>query len=174
VRITKETWGHGRPAAGRPRGRAIAGLCAAALAIGAAATATGTVITVSSPAGVSFTNLTIGDTASQAAAVSVIMDNSGSTEKYDLSVTRTVFTNGDIPLRLRGVSSPSDTSLDAAVTGATGAAIPIGSTLRVGGRTKKDKNVTDTWNISLILGPVPFIQDGPHVSTLTFTTAVVS
>ena len=41
--------------------------------------------------------------------------------------------------------------------------------LGVGRRLSATAAGGDTWRFNLTLGPVPFVQDGPHSSTLTFT-----
>jgi hypothetical protein len=121
-------------------------------------------ITVTAPALISFGSLAVGETAGPAAAPVNVKSNAGG---YQLSVTRTAFTNGDLPLSIDSAAPPAGTALDLA--GLT--AIPLGPlNLAIGHRAGSITAAEgDTWPLSLTLGPVPATATGTHASIVTFT-----
>jgi hypothetical protein len=122
-------------------------------------------ITVTAPALVSFGSVAVGETAGPAAApVNVKSNDDGG---YQLSVTRTAFTNGDLPLSIDSAVPPAGTALD--LSGLT--AIPLGPlNLSIGHRAGSITPAEgDTWPLSLTLGPIPATATGTHASIVTFT-----
>ena len=121
-------------------------------------------ITVTAPALVAFPPLAVGGTSPLVAAPVNVKSNGGG---YQLSVTRTVFTRGDIPLSIElGASADADQISDLA--GAS--PIPTSGNLNIGHRTGSITPAGgDTWATSMRLGPVPPVASGTHASIVTFT-----
>lgn len=118
---------------------------------------------------VSFPALNVGDTsAPQSAPVNVVSNVAAG---YQLSVNRTVFTNGDIPLYYNFAANPADPTMLIDTT--VGTPVPVPTTIpafNVGHRTNTISPPTgDNWDVELLLGPVPFVASGAHSSTVTFT-----
>jgi len=114
-------------------------------------------------ASLGFGNLDIGATSSPLTASVGVTTND--TAGYTLSVTRSLFTGGDIPLSLTPLGVTTGASFDIS----TASSIPTSGSLGIGRRLGATSGAGDTWQFGLALGPVPFVQDGPHSSTLTFT-----
>jgi hypothetical protein len=121
-------------------------------------------ITVTAPALVSFGSLAVGETGGPAAAPVNVKSNAGG---YQLSVTRTAFTNGDLPLAIQSAAPPEpEMLLD--LSGLT--AIPTSGSVDIGHRSGSiTPDAGDTWPLSLVLGPVPATATGTHASIVTFT-----
>jgi hypothetical protein len=121
-------------------------------------------ITVTAPALVSFGSLAVGETAGPVAAPVNVKSNAGG---YQLSVTRTVFTNGDLPLSVAS-AAPADPAQVLDLSGLT--AIPTSGSVDIGHRSGSiTPDAGDTWPLSLTLGPVPATATGTHASIVTFT-----
>jgi len=154
---------------------ALGAIAPAALAVAPSSTGTTTVsasvnslIALTAPTDFSFGALNIGDsTTATGKQVTVVSNISGG---YQLSVTRTDFTNGDIPLAISGTSTTGGSSdLPANTPDPVYTAI-TSSALNLGHRTSTiSSSGGDQWTFAFKLGPVPFVQDGPHSSILTFT-----
>jgi len=121
-----------------------------------------TVLSVSAPASIDFGAVDPGDSESAEADVSVISNVSNG---YTLAASRTVFSNGDIPLAFTSAVAPSNS------TAASAGAIPTSGSRTIGSMTPGfvTNAAGDHWLITLGLGPVPFTLDGAHQSTVTFT-----
>ena len=155
---------------------ASAALCLALAATATAITATGTTtvnatvnesLGVTATASVTIPALNVGATSAAIAAPVTVVSNV--TGGYQLSVARTAFTNGDIPLSFL-VATPADVTQLLDVTAATATAVPTSGGQNVGHRTATiTAAIGDTWTTSLQLGPVPFTRSGAHASTVTFT-----
>jgi len=142
------------------------------------ATVNATII-VTSPSLVSFPALGAGETSSPVSVPVNVKSNNGT--GYQLSCTRTAFTNGDIPLSISGgaVSAPQayNAPLPALTpipvgssAGATLSTPPTGPNLNLGHNTTFTSAAGDSWPFSFTLGPVPFgIAAGSHQSVVTFT-----
>ncbi len=170
--------------------RAAAGVAVLALAVGAvpamAVPATGSttatvtvnsILSLTAPASISFSNISVGGTSPASATPVAVTSNAA--KGYQLSVGRTAFTNAgggsvadnvDIPLTVAnpsgvGVAPGSTTpaSSDVAILTAASSLLGAGNAGHVTG------SAGDTWNLGLVLGPVPFTQDGLRSSTVTFT-----
>jgi hypothetical protein len=146
----------------------------AALAVPTAPSSSGTTavsasvnskIQITAPSDFDFGALDIGGTASATGKqVTVVSNIHGG---YQLSVSRTAFSGGDIPLAINASAAPSGALLDL-LSGDN--AITTSSALNLGHRSSTISPSTgDTWTFGFTLGPVPFVQDGAHSSTLTFT-----
>jgi YVTN family beta-propeller protein len=83
---------------------------------------------------------------------------------YSLSVSRTDFTGGDIPLSL-AVSPPSGATSN--LSGQT--PIPDKASLTIGRRADAPPLTGDNWSPVYRLGPVPFRAAGPTSAVITFT-----
>lgn len=84
---------------------------------------------------------------------------------YSLSVARTAFAGGDIPLQVVA-SAPSGATLDPSMPGL----IPTTGSLTVGGRaTGITPPAGEDWAPVYTLGPVPFRAAGATNSTVTYT-----
>ena len=123
-------------------------------------------IQLTAPADFDFGSLDIGSsTTATGKQVTVVSNIRGG---YQLSVTRTAFTFGDIPLAINTAAAPSGAALD--LTASTDTAISTSAALNLGHRTSTiSPEAGDVWVFGFKLGPVPFVQDGAHSSTLTFT-----
>src|SRR5207253_1869798 len=100
-------------------------------------------------------------------AVTVVSNARGG---YQLSVSRTAFTRGDIPLAASVSATPAGAVADLAAAGA----VPTSGALNVGHRTQTVTRASgDAWTLGLALGPVPFVADGAHTSTLTYTVVAL-
>jgi hypothetical protein len=136
-------------------------------------------IVVTSPSLISFPALGAGETSSPVAVPVNVKSNNGT--GYQLSCTRTAFTNGDIPLSISGgaVSAPQAyiAPLPALTpipvgssAGATLSTPPTGPNLNLGTDSTFTSVAGDNWPFSFTLGPVPFgIVAGTHQSVVTFT-----
>ncbi len=137
----------------------------AALAADASTTVTAnvnTVLAVSAPASLDFGTLSPGDSATSTADVTVVSNVSNG---YTLTTSRTVFSNGDIPLAFTGATNPANTTVSP-----TGAIPTTGSrTIGVMAPGSITAQAGDHWLVNLGLGPVPFVKDGAHTATVTFT-----
>jgi hypothetical protein len=120
-------------------------------------------ITVTAPALISFGSLAVGETSAPAAAPVNVKSNAGG---YQLSVTRTAFTNGDLPLSVAS-AAPADPAQLLDLSGLT--AIPTIGSVDIGHRSGVTPEAGDTWPLSLTLGPVPATATGTHASIVTFT-----
>ncbi|MDX6510913.1 MAG: large repetitive protein [Gaiellaceae bacterium] len=121
-------------------------------------------LTVSAPASIAFPTLAVGQTSSPLAVPITVSSNA--TGGYQLGVTRTAFSAGDIPLSISSAAPASGMLLD--LSGTT--AIPTAGSLNVGHRTSTITAAGgDSWPTSLVLGPVPLVASGTHTSTVTFT-----
>jgi len=120
-------------------------------------------ITVTAPSLIAFPPLAVGETSAPADAPVNVKSNTG----YQLSVTRTAFTNGDIPLSVQAAgAAPAGAAFDLSAL----AAIPVVSSIDIGHRLGSSTPDTgDTWPLSLVLGPVPAVAAGTHASIVTFT-----
>lgn len=155
----------------RPLVAATGVLCAlavggsAALAADASTTVSAnvnTVLSVSAPAALDFGSLSPGDSSDETADVAVTSNVSNG---YTLTASRTVFSNGDIPLAFGGATNPANTTVSP-----TGAIPTTGSrTIGVMAAGSITAETGDHWLIDLDLGPVPFVKDGAHTATVTFT-----
>jgi hypothetical protein len=87
---------------------------------------------------------------------------------YQLSVGRTAFTRGDIPLSVSASSAPAGALLD--LTPGLPTAVPTAGSQNVGHRTNTVSLAGgDLWSLAFHLGPVPMVLDGAHSSTVTYT-----
>jgi len=123
-------------------------------------------IQVTAPADFDFGSLDIGGSATATnKQVTVVSNIRGG---YQLSVVRTAFSGGDIPLAINASAAASGASLD--LTPSTDTLVPTSGSLNLGHRTNTiSPQAGDAWIFGFNLGPVPFVQDGAHSSTLTFT-----
>jgi hypothetical protein len=134
-------------------------------------------LAINVPTAISFSNLAVGATSPSSPAPVVVTSNAST--GYQLTVTRTPFANSggganadnvDIPLvisnpGLAGVAPAGTTPAAVNVAVPTSASAVIGS-----GNPGHITGISgDTWNLGLMLGPVPFTQDGLRTSTVTFT-----
>jgi hypothetical protein len=124
----------------------------------------GKILSVSAPASLSFPTILPGQTSTPVSAPLKVTTNDAS--GYQLSVSRTAFSAGDIPLSILSGAPGSGQILD--LTGTT--AIPTASSVQIGHRAGTFTSATgDPWATSLQLGPVPFVGSGTHQSIVTFT-----
>ncbi|HJZ62525.1 MAG TPA: hypothetical protein VKD47_10255 [Miltoncostaeaceae bacterium] len=148
---------------------AAAGLAAApafAADTNVSVTVNETLAITASTASVDFGAVAEGANPSSPASVTVKSNHVGG---YQLAVSRTAFTNGDIPLTFAPGATPSGAVADAAAD----TAIPTAGSLNIGHRAAGANEITpslgDAWSFNLKLGPVPFVRAGAHSSTVTFT-----
>ena len=151
----------------------LAGVVGASLAVAAPAMAASsgttvtanvnTVLSVSAPASLGFGAVDPGDNPSSSAAVTVVSNVSNG---YTLTASRTAFTPDEIPLAFSGVTgTPANASAGSAGAIPTSGSITIGT----GAAGFVTPQAGAVWNVGLSLGPVGFIRDGVHSSTVTFT-----
>ncbi len=126
---------------------------------------TAATVSVTAPATLAFGAVVPGASVGPlAAAVTVVSNARGG---YQLSVSRTPFTRGDIPLGVAGSTAPPGAIADLP---AGTSAVPTTGSRSIGRRsTTVTRSTGDVWNLAFTLGPVPFVADGQHVSTLTYT-----
>ena len=122
-------------------------------------------VSVAAPATLSFGAATVGATLGPIAqSVTVVSNARGG---YQLSASRSVFTRGDLPLGVSAASAPAGALLDLA---AGTSSIPTSGSRNIGHRSLTvTRSAGDVWSLGLSLGPVPFVADGAHTSTLTYT-----
>jgi hypothetical protein len=121
-------------------------------------------VSVTAPAVITFPALPVGGTSAPVAAPVNVKSNGGG---YQLSVTRTEFTNGDIPLSIQS-GTPTDAGMVLQLSGL--APIPTSDNLNIGRRSGSvTPDAGDAWPLSLVLGPVPAVAAGKHASIVTFT-----
>lgn len=153
-------------------------LCAAGAGSASAITASGPTIVnatvneqlqITTTPAVSFPALNVGDTSAPVLAPVNVVSNV--VAGYQLSVSRTTFTNGDIPLYYNFAANPPDPTMLLDVVPNTPVQVPTTiPAFNVGHRTNTITSPTgDNWDVELILGPVPFVASGAHSSTVTFT-----
>ena len=123
-----------------------------------------TIISVQSSGSVRFPPLGIGQTSDPVSApVRVITNDKAG---YQLLVSRTPFSGGDIPLSIRSGPVPSGMGLDLA--GLT--PIPTSGAQPLGHRTESmTGEAGDLWPTSLVLGPVGWTSAGTHKATVIYT-----
>lgn len=127
------------------------------------------VLTIGVPSSISFPTLYPGQTSSPVAAPVTVTSNNGF--GYQLTVERTEFSGGDIPLSIAS-DPPPDPGMVLDLVGLTPippAASEMDQVIighRSGSMTGPDG---DVWSTSLVLGPVPNVAPGQHTATLTYT-----
>jgi hypothetical protein len=130
-------------------------------------------IIVTSPTSISFPALGAGETSSAVPVPVNVKSNDGL--GYQLNVTRTAFTNGDLPLSIGSgaVTFPQVLDLPGGPIGPTTSNTPIptsGPNLNIGHSTTVTSNAGDDWPFNFTLGPIPFnVPAGQHQSVVTFT-----
>jgi hypothetical protein len=127
-----------------------------------------TTILVTAPSTVSFPP--IGATATSSPVAVPVNVKSNDPAGYQLSVIRTPFTGGDIPLSISGAAVAAPQAYDAPLPALT--PIPtVTPNLNIGETTGAITPAAgDNWPLSFVLGPVPFgIPAGAHQSVVTFT-----
>jgi hypothetical protein len=130
-------------------------------------------IIVTAPTNVSFPSLGAGETSSAVSVPVNVKSNNGT--GYQLSVTRTAFTGGDIPLSIgcAAVTFPEVLDLPGGPIGPTSSVTPIptsGPNLNIGHSGSVTNNAGDAWPFTFTLGPIPFnVPAGQHQSVVTFT-----
>jgi hypothetical protein len=167
------------------RSLAAAGGLLAALAVAAPALAGNTTtvtasvntkLAVSAPASLTFPNLSVDDSSAtgQAATVNVI---SNSRTGYALSASRTAFSPAaSIPLGISVATAPTGTTLHASLAGNANVAVPTSGSQEIGRRGSAPfitSALGDDWATSVNVGPVGFVEDGNHTSTVTFTAVAL-
>jgi hypothetical protein len=127
---------------------------------------TAATISVAGPATLAFPATPVGASAGPLSAPVTVVSNAAG--GYQMSIGRTAFTRGDIPLSVSAASAPAGALLD--LSPGVPAAVPTAGTQNVGHRA----NTTslpggDVWGLAFHLGPVPLVLDGAHSSTVTYT-----
>ena len=161
---------------------AVAAVVAPTMALSATGSTTASVnvnsvLSLTAPASISFGSVAY-DSMSASVATPVVV-TSNAAKGYQLSVQRTAFSNAggglagdnvDIPLV---VANPSGAGVAPGSTTPAASDVPIrtsATSLLGSGNAGHVTSVSgDTWNLGLVLGPVPFTQDGARSSTVTFT-----
>ncbi len=130
-------------------------------------TATSTTITV--PASLDFGSAAVGNTIAPISQSVVVTSNAPT--GYQLSISRSAFSGGDIPQSLSLTTVPTGGTRTLAVGTTT---LLAGSAIGIGQRTG---SVTpaggDAWGIATGLGPIPFGIEGIRTSTITYTVATL-
>jgi hypothetical protein len=123
-------------------------------------------LTVSVAPSLTIPALAVGQTSAPAGLPVTVTSND--TLGYELTVSRSAFTNGDLPLSIQD-GTPSDAGMLSDLAGAA-QAIPTSGALDVGHRNGTISGAGgDVWPTSVVLGPIPQTASGSHVATVTFT-----
>jgi hypothetical protein len=127
------------------------------------------VLAVSAPSSVVFPPLVVGATSAPIEAPVRVTSNNPA--GYQLSVSRTAFSAGDIPLSIRATTPTAGQVLDFS---GLATPIPTSGSLNVGHRSGAMTSESgDSWTTSLVLGPIPAVASGVHTATVTFTTVAL-
>jgi hypothetical protein len=123
-----------------------------------------TTISVESSGSIQFPPIAIGETSAPVSAPVRVLSNDPS--GYQLLVSRTPFSGGDIPLSIESGAVPSGMGLDLA--GLT--PIPTSGAQPLGHRSASPTGEAgDLWPTSLVLGPVQWTSAGTHRTTVVYT-----
>jgi hypothetical protein len=144
-----------------------AGSADAASASQAVTATVGSVLSVTVPSSITFPTLLPGETS--APVSSPVTVSSSDPAGYQLSVTRTAFTGGDLPLSIGSATTPdSGMLLDLVPLAAT--PIPTSGGQNIGHRSGTPSLAAgDVWPTALVLGPIPNTTPGTHTATVIYT-----